>query len=728
MNENNEKKIKEMMEKPPVPDELSPDNIRKMLDEKAPAKKRNSIRHMGTRIAAGAAACAVIGSLAAFSYNRFKPDDFKSDGASDINTASESSSETSKTNSDKKSDDIVNTAYMNSAGSYDDLYDMLKTAADDYNKRINDTDTYGAYKGELQNGIALYEESAADAAAADGASSIAMDSAPTADTAFTANNDFSETYNQEADVLEADICKTDGRYIYYLYNDCDYEGVIMPCLNIAEAEDGKFIDTNIFNPASNIELPDLGEESQTEININDMYLYNGMLIVIGTANAYYYGDAYSCIDIAFPCGGKTFVNVYTTGIEPELLGSYTQDGSYNDVRIAPDGYMYLITNDSTENFNCIEEEENLEAYVPAYGCDGVEKLIPPEDILLPEDGIGECYSVTYTIVGGIDLTQPDSISEVDVKAITGFSGQIYCSASNLYTASGWDNTEITRIALENGTVIPEASCEVKGYVKNQFSMSEYNGFFRVATTEESWNENWTDELFGRSAEWHTNNSVFVFDMDLNEVGSITGFGADETIKSVNFAGDLAYVVTYEQTDPLFAIDLTDPSAPVILDEFKITGYSTYMQQWDDGRLLGFGVSATEDGIENGVKLVMFDNSDPNNLQEIGLYSVTKPDDISYIYSYATWERKALLIAPEKNLIGVPVTIDEYGDDYYNSTNKYMFFSYSDGEFTLKGEIAMDGEAYCDRAVYIGDYVYVLSSDKFVAADIESITPSDETIF
>ena len=177
------------------------------------------------------------------------------------------------------------------------------------------------------------------------------------------------------------------------------------------------------------------------------------------------------------------------------------------------------------------------------------------------------------------------------------------------------------------------------------------------------------------------------------------------------------------------IDLSDPTAPVITDEFKINGFSTYMQNWSDGLLLGFGVDADDTGRTSGVKLVMFDNSDPSNLKEVGIERINLPG--GYVYSTANAERKAMLIAPEKNLIGFPVTLNNY-DEYYERS-MYVFYSYDGGEFTKLGEFSLKNapDAGCyipDRALYIGDHVYVLSGGQFVSADIATMTVVDEVFF
>ena len=157
----------------------------------------------------------------------------------------------------------------------------------------------------------------------------------------------------------------------------------------------------------------------------------------------------------------------------------------------------------------------------------------------------------------------------------------------------------------------------------------------------------------------------------------------------------------------------------------------------DGQLLGFGV-ADDNGISNGVKLVMFDNSDPNELRQTGSVEILgSEDETSWIsvYSEAQWERKALMIAPEKNLIAVPICRNEYnyGSDSSYDRNEYyyVFFSYENGEFVQRGMIEPDTDSSdtgFNRAIYIGDYVYVVVNNTITAADIETFTVTDSVTF
>ncbi|MBR6579941.1 MAG: beta-propeller domain-containing protein [Ruminococcus sp.] len=820
----NDDKVKDLLKNVEVPEEVYPENMKKMLDEKAPAKKRSSRISIAGRITAAAAACAVIVGATVGTTGLINRDKKGSVNCPEVST--ERIEPETQNITIEVPDEEAKGPYMNSAESYEQVYALVEKANEERGKYLYGTK--GETKGEIyfedvinreaDNAVSAIpeevpavdgsinseytqgdfvsggmgggtepeqqyiiqeesEESATEAPAepitespTEAASEEVTESpvteepteqateepteAVTEETTETVTeetteeiteaedeDDYSDTYNQEENVLEADIVKTDGERIYYLFNDYDYENATKysgnyAAMRVAAVDDGEISDAYTLN----IEYDcGLGDEWEKNISVNDMYIYNDMLAVVGMVDAYH--DTYT--EFGWDYDGEycfygnettSFVSFYTKENEPQLIGTYTQDGRYNDVRIAPDGYMYLLTNYNTDEFDTIEDSEDIDGYVPKCGVDNSE-YIPAGSILLPEDELDNYEYMSYTVIGSINLTVSGEFTACDTKALAGYSGIIYSSADNLYTmTTDYSDTDITRIAIGGGQIVPMASGTVEGTIKDQFSFSEYNGYLRVAATINKWvdNGNFIKDVLDIPYESRrvNHNNVYVLDMDMNIVGSVEGFGVDESIKSVSFSGDMGYVVTYEQTDPLFAIDLSDPANPFITDEFKILGYSTYMQKWDEGLLLGFGADADENGIENGVKLVMFDNSDPYNLKEVGLYPIHHEGD-SYIYSGALWERKALLIAPNKNLIGVPVTVETYSPEYhFTGDSKYMFFSYENGEFVFKGELSLgDINGYGgSRALYIGDYVYAVSQNCFISADIETLTEVDRFYF
>lgn len=782
---NNDEKLRNEMTSEPVPESLKPENIKKMLDEKAPKKKRNGIK-IASRVTAAAAACAVIGGTAVYSLNNGKINRNK-----DASPITEKPANTSDEKTVSTTEAVTKQAsYMSSASDYEQVYTMFRKAYKKAEKeqRKNDTRyTLGMVEeadiadeaefndaefsttpaGEYSDAIGgsgIKEPPVPVISSSDGDTQEQKE-ADEPNTEETQENEetpeHSETYYQEQDVLEADIVKTDGKHIYSVYTAFTKDGTFSNVLRVANVKDGKFTGSFSFD------FTGICGEDTDILSVEDMYIYNDMIAVIGCERKPSYIQA------------STFVAFFTTGDEPQLIDVYQQDGYYHDVRISPDGYMLLLSDYTSSQFSEIEDCNDVTKYVPCYGFNDSSANVAPEDILLPDGDFDSQFSLNYSVIGSIDLNESGVPTSYDIKTLAGYSGSIYCSADNLYTASpnyemAENNTDITRISINGGDIVPMAGGTIKGYVKDQFSMSEYGGYFRVAATYSEvkstfhpfendggfigdiWGIIQGDDNGYYSYETvKTDSRVYVLDMDMNMVGSVDGLGINEQIKSASFSGDMAYIVTFRQTDPLYAVDLSEPSEPVVLDEFKINGFSTYMQSWGDGLLLGFGQDADNNGRLTGIRMTMFDNSDPDNLKAADEYTwnnIYASDFAEYekiigetdtwYSSAATWDRKALLIAPEKNLIGVPVTKETYtyGEDYSGTstfTTQYQFFSFEDGKFVPKGEITETTEnADYDygrntpfiRSLYIGDNVYVLSANKFVSADIDNIEITDELNF
>lgn len=802
---NNDDKLREQMKSEPVPDRLKPENIKIMLDNEAPKKKRSGISMAG-RIAAAAAACTVIGGTAAYSLNNGK---FNNKNAT-VSEASiqQDSRETGTKPAEKDTEIKKQASYMSGAKNYDQIYTMFKEAklksekeqnkykSDDFVMKEADEDTVsaaaeapmtngGEYTGSTDakgGGFGAGGDTEPEVPIIDGElptepktepvtettteastepATETTTEAPTEEPTTEADPEHSDTYYQEQDVLEADIVKTDGKRIYYIGSAANKNQVFSNFLRVADVKDGK------FTGHTSIELnSDFGDNEN--INVIDMYIYNDMIAILGT-------DSY-CDESDNYYYTHTFVSFYTTGDEPKLIDTYKQDGYYNDVRISPDGYMFLISEYSTCSFEEIGGSDNIRKYIPCYGMSKTFGAVEAEDILLPNE-FDSALWLNYSIIGSIDLNKSGAPKVKDIKTLADHSGCIYCSADNLYSAAGrWENgntTDITRISIKDGNIEPQAGCTIDGSVNDQFSMSEYNGYFRVAASytemketfhrysdDEGFIDGLWDRIKGENNGYYSyetvkqDNRVYVLDMDMNMVGMVDGLGINEQVKSASFSGNMAYIVTFRQTDPLYAIDLSDPANPVVLSELKINGFSSYMQSWNDGLLLGFGNDADDDGRVTGLRLTMFDNSDPNNLKAADVYTWTNDTSMndydwdnlegkseSYYNSVGTFERKALLIAPEKNLIGVPIVLDtyKYNANYepdYTSTSQYVFFSFEDGKFRLKGDITAVQNGWdtiykavrYDRALYIGDYVYTLSSNKFVASDIHTLDITDELVF
>jgi uncharacterized secreted protein with C-terminal beta-propeller domain len=269
-------------------------------------------------------------------------------------------------------------------------------------------------------------------------------------------------------------------------------------------------------------------------------------------------------------------------------------------------------------------------------------------------------------------------------------------------------------------------------VLNQFSMDEYDGYFRVATT-----------THGET----TSNHVYILDMDLNIVGSLTDLAPGEMIYSARFMGKRGYLVTFEMTDPLFVIDLKDPYNPRVLGELKMPGYSNYLHPYDENHLIGIGKEAVEAkegdfAWYQGIKIALFDVSNVNNPVEISTYIIgDRGTDSPVLYDH-----KALLFDKTKNLLVIPVLVAEIDESEYpegvpsNAYGKpvwqgaYVFQVFLDVGITLEGtithieDIAEPGQEYyyfyspfsVTRSLYVGDVLYTISDAKIKMNSLENL--------
>lgn len=288
--------------------------------------------------------------------------------------------------------------------------------------------------------------------------------------------------------------------------------------------------------------------------------------------------------------------------------------------------------------------------IPSVGVDGKSQNIPAGDISITTNP-----EPSYLVVCGINLD--DLTAEPDKKAVLGGGSEAYCTADSLFAsrtvysddrpvrnwsediAIAWsDNkssTEIYRFAIGGGKVEYKNSGKVAGQILNQFSMDQYKGYFRIATTQGEWEK--------------SSSNVFVLNEQLELVGKIENIAPKERIFAVRFMGDAGYVVTFEQTDPLFVLDLADPKAPKITGELKIPGFSTYLHPVTDTLLLGIGQNGNEEGTIPGIKLSLFDVSDPARPKEVD--KLIMQGNCS---SEAMNNHKAFMVYPEKTIFGIPV--------------------------------------------------------------------------
>ena len=248
-----------------------------------------------------------------------------------------------------------------------------------------------------------------------------------------------------------------------------------------------------------------------------------------------------------------------------------------------------------------------------------------------------------------------------------------------------------------------ASGSVDGYLLNQFAMDEHEGVLRVASTTTPWG-------WGSGPDSESRVTILGQEGDgLVEVGRVVGLGETEQIYSVRFLGDVGYVVTFRQTDPLYTIDLSNPRAPKLVGELKIPGYSAYLHPLGEGLLMGVGQDATEEGQVLGSQVSVFDVSDPTDPVRLDTFTLSEGSNSEVEYdhhAFLYWDGLAIIPIQqywwqedkEGGFVGaVALRLDADGD----LTDL--------GTITHPGGDDWDWQAQIRRSVVIGDSVYTVSS-------------------
>ena len=375
----------------------------------------------------------------------------------------------------------------------------------------------------------------------------------------------------------------------------------------------------------------------------------------------------------------------------------------------------------------------IDDWLPSYrtstgggGEDPVEgPIVDCGDVLVPEVNAG----LAETSILRVDFT--DGFDPADTTTVVAEAGTVYASATTLYiaatryvsvaaqgdvTADDW-STAVHAFDLRGDGAAPHvAAGEVPGNVLNQYSLSEYDGDLRIATTEGT--------PWGGTGDSQSAVHVLHRDGDqLSEIGVVDGLGRTETIQSVRFMGPVAYVVTFRQTDPLYVIDLSDPRAPQAVGELKIPGFSSYLHPIGPGRLVGIGRDATAEGQDQGLLVSLFDVSDPTAPAQLQTY--TEPD----AYSSAGNDPKAFLWwAPESSVI---VPIERYAPAPQERPGGYQvgmtILDVTDSGITQRATVTADGR-YPLRAVVVQGRLWSLFDGGVVVSDFAAPTQGAFTAY
>ena len=492
-------------------------------------------------------------------------------------------------------------------------------------------------------------------------------------TSQSASTDHSTTNIQVAGVDEADTVKTDGQYIYTIGNNSQV--VYILDAGSKNSQDAKVLSKISFD------------------NVSPQGIYlsadGNKLAVLGSSYVPYqaYGRAlgFYPASMVFPSwtASTNFVYVYDVSnkANPVLSRNFTMSGSYVDSRMIGN-YVYDIISENAYLYNG-------SVLFPTVFSGQQPSAVAPTSIYYVNNS-DSAYMYTTIVALNIENSQEQGVS---TTVLMGNTGTIYVSQNNIYltdqvntyqpvtisapsqtgttimpmpiipTQLSWQGTAIYRIQISGPSLTLAAQGNVTGTVLSQYSMDEYNGYFRIVTSSTDYSQT--------SYTSTQQNNLYILDSNLNVVGKIENLASGEVLHSARFIADRCYLVTFNQIDPLFVVDLTQPTNPMVLGNLTIPGYSDFLQPYDATHLIGIGqdVNASIDAnkVETpgdvyytavlGLKVSLFDVSDVANPNETS--SIVIGD--SGTTSEALTDPHSILFDASKNLLVLPVEL-------YLSTN------------------------------------------------------------
>lgn len=697
-------KLKE--EKVTVPESLSAENIEKLIEENKlhvvssavePMKKRKSVVRRMASVAAVIAIVAVVAVTAGITVTDIKL-------ASQKKIVNEIAEKSANTKLEKILLDYYKTVYNNANfsmnfGSTSGMNDAAAKPGD-YNGAVNNS-----IIGSVAGGDSIKEE-----------------------IADKQTLPYSQTNTQVEGVDEGDVIKVDGRYIYYLKN----ASVIIVD---AEKPDKMNIVSKIY----------LGQDIDSKYSImnynNEIYFYDNKLISVtniskplelpeeytstAEGEADYKVDSYNDCCCGYITESKTVVQVFDLADKsaPKKIYSYQISGDYVSSRLI-NGKLVTVSSYSVPYYaaatnSSVDFDTSCKIIkavgVPSYSINGSEfSQLEEENVEIKNEKEPTSYITTSV------FNLKNTADGPKIKAIFGSTYEIYCTADNLFIAEyeyeyyengkshyvSDDNgekfgivTHISKYDITDDGVVFKSEARVGGMPLNQFSMDAYNGMFRIATTAED-------------STYRTVNLVYVLDSDMKIKGFLGGIAKDENIQSARFIGNTLYLVTFEQTDPLFVIDLSDGANPQIKGELKLPGFSSYLHPIGDNLIVGVGLGGNDDGLDNSAKLSLFDVSDPTQPKEISQYTVQN--------AYFDSNHKRFTVIDE-NRFAVSLSKD------YSEQNEIVVFDVSDGKITLGGNFesimkvqnSYDYQDFSAKCAFIGDTIYVVNYSGIISYNMTS---------
>ena len=523
--------------------------------------------------------------------------------------------------------------------------------------------------------------------------------------------EYSTTNIQVAGVDEADFVKNDGKYIYIA------DDGILSIIDAYPAETARIVAT-----------------IQTDRSIQEVFVSGDILVLFTQGFGEEWITPEGSAAPILSSSEKTYAELYQIAdrSSPDKLTEIQMPGSYEQGRMVGD-VVYAYTGESV--------------YDP---YDAIMPVIRKDDAIVASPGIWAPpvpkYSyVMHTLTAFTAGSDPHPDAE---SFLIGYDSTLYASPGSIYIAYDQYNpvipyyddivsksesvsatkTIIHRFAIDGENIEYKASGTVPGTLLNQFSLDEYQSNLRVATTEDTY-----------TGDYYQSSSVFVLRPDLTILGRLQGLAPDEKIYSARFMGDLLYLVTFKEMDPLFVIDLADPKNPKVLGALKIPGYSDYLHPYDDTHLIGIGKDTKSNewgGVSAaGLKFALFDVSDVTNPKVIDSVIIGKSGSSSPVLS----DHRAFLLDVGKDIMVLPACLiqDVIAKDSSTaeSTKEYEWNEESWTGVLLYGinpEIGFIEKAriqqgdcgyYCYddggvlRSLYMDDVLYTISDESVLLTDL-----------
>ncbi len=547
--------------------------------------------------------------------------------------------------------------------------------------------------------------------------------------------EFSETNVQVEGVDEPDIVKTDGERI-----------VVMASGDLV------VVDVTGDEPV------EVGRMAIDTLSVQSLFLSGDRVLLFGSA------WGHQPLPLAEPDRGFGPPHTVTPTLQivevdiagpPELVRTMTIDGSFVSGRMVDDAVRLVVSSGpvglewsypegsglraeraAVERNREIVRESKPENWIPYYLVTETDGEVSAEGQLFDCDraahpdefsGVDMLSVVTIDIDAGLEV--------VDTTGLLARGDTVYASEESLYVATrNWQSwlwqqtgdererpdgpsTEIHKFDISDPTSTTYlASGSVDGYLLNQFAMDEHDGMLRVAsTTTPSW--------WGSGPDSQSRITVLREIGDsLVGIGRVDGLGKTEQIYAVRFMGDVGYVVTFRQTDPLYAVDLSDPRSPEVVGELKIPGYSAYLHPVGEGLLLGVGQDADDDGVVRGTQVSLFDVAELSDPVRLDTHTLGEGTNSSVEYdhhAFLYWEGLAVIPVQQWRWDGKSEDVFvgaiglEVGDD--GTLREVAEISHADG----RGK-GWDGGAQILRSLVVDDSLYTISHTGILQSSLDTL--------